>query len=63
METTSGALAHTLQMLAEHQDVQEKLRQEIIAARGSREYIDYDELMNLPYMEAVCKETLRLWVS
>lgn len=60
METTSGALAHILQMLSEHKDVQERLRQEIIEARAGKEYIDFDELMNLPYMEAVCRETLRM---
>ncbi|THH32685.1 hypothetical protein EUX98_g1502 [Antrodiella citrinella] len=61
METTSGALAHTLQVLSEHPDAQEKLRQEIITARGDQEQIDYDELMNLPYLEAVCRETLRMY--
>ena len=60
METTSGALAHILQMLSEHQDVQDKLRQEIIAARGDKEQIGYDELVSLPYLEAICRETLRL---
>ena len=60
METTSGALTHTLQMLSEHKDVQDKLRQEIVAARAGKEYIDFDELMSLPYLEAVCRETLRL---
>lgn len=60
METTSGALAHILQLLAEHQDVQDKLREEIITARGDREQMEYDELMSLPYLEAVCRETLRL---
>ena len=63
METTSGALARILNKLAEHQDVQDKLRQEIIAARGEREEIPYDELVSLAYLEAVCRETLRLWVS
>ena len=37
METTSGALARILQLLSEHQDVQEKLRQEIIAAHAEKE--------------------------
>jgi len=60
METTSGALAHILQVLSEHPDEQEKLRQEIITARGDRDDIGYDELMTLPYLEAVCRETLRL---
>lgn len=60
METTSGALAHILEILAEHAEVQEKLRQEISAARAGREHMDFDELMGLPYLEAVCRETLRL---
>ena len=60
METTSGALARILQLLSEHQDVQEKLRQEIIAAHAEKEFLDFDELMNLPYLEAVCRESLRL---
>ncbi|KAK7696401.1 hypothetical protein QCA50_001055 [Cerrena zonata] len=61
METTSGALARILNKLAEHQDVQDKLREEVIAARGDREEIPYDELVSLPFMEAVCRETLRLY--
>ena len=60
METTSGALARILNKLAEHQDIQDKLHQEIIAARGERDEIPYDELVSLPCMEAVCRETLRL---
>ncbi|KAH8105408.1 cytochrome P450 [Cristinia sonorae] len=61
LETTSSALTHTLQSLSEHQEVQDKLRQEIMTARGGREEIPYDELMSLPYLEAVCRETLRLY--
>lgn len=60
MESTSGALAHILQLLSEHKDVQQRLREEIITARAGRDYIDFDELMALPYLEAVCRETLRL---
>ena len=62
METTSGALAHAIQMLSEHPDAQEKLREELIAARSKsqKEFLNFDELMNLPYLEAVCRETLRL---
>ena len=60
METTSGALSHILHMLAEHQDVQEKLRKEILNASVDGRDVPYDELVALPYMEAVCRETLRL---
>lgn len=61
-ETTSGALSHIIHKLAENQDVQERLRQELVAARDDRDLIPYDELVALPYLEAVCRETLRLWV-
>ncbi|KAI0073344.1 cytochrome P450 [Panus rudis PR-1116 ss-1] len=62
METTSGALAHILHLLAEHQDVQERLREEIRAAKDEcgEQDIPYDTLVSLPYMEAVCREALRL---
>jgi hypothetical protein len=31
-------------------------------ARVERRDISYDDLMALPYLDAVCKETLRLFV-
>ncbi|OSX63042.1 hypothetical protein POSPLADRAFT_1046379 [Postia placenta MAD-698-R-SB12] len=60
MDTTSGALAHTLQLLAECPDVQNKLRAEILEAQGGEQEIPYDTLVDLPYLDAVCRETLRL---
>ena len=62
MDTTSGALARILHLLSTHQDVQNKLRQEIIDARDRHGpgNFDYNELFNLPYLDAVCRETLRL---
>ncbi|KAJ3480631.1 hypothetical protein NLI96_g8210 [Meripilus lineatus] len=59
-ETTSGALAQVLQLLAQHADVQEKLRAEILHVGGDQD-IPYDELMSLPYLDAICRETLRLY--
>jgi len=32
-------------------------------ARAERRDISYDDLMALPYLDAVCKETLRLYVN
>ncbi|RPD54899.1 cytochrome P450 [Lentinus tigrinus ALCF2SS1-7] len=59
MDTTSNALSMTLFLLAQHPEVQEKLRQEILeAAKG--EDLGYDTLVSLPYLDAVCRETLRL---
>ncbi|KAI0754321.1 cytochrome P450 [Daedaleopsis nitida] len=59
MDTTSTALASTLQLLAEHPDVQMKLRSEIVEASNGED-LDYDTLVSLPYLDAVCRETLRL---
>lgn len=58
-DTTSNALARILHILAEKQDVQDKLRAEIVEARNGQD-IGYDQLVELPYLDAVCRETLRL---
>ena len=60
MDTTSGVLGRILFLLSIHQDVQNKLRQEITKARKSGD-LSYDELVALPYLEAVCRETLRMY--
>ncbi|KAL4249906.1 hypothetical protein ABKN59_001980 [Abortiporus biennis] len=60
-DTTSSALTRTLDLLSEHQEVQEKLRKEIINAyEVSASELTYDELVELPYLDAICRETLRL---
>ncbi|KAG5637792.1 hypothetical protein H0H81_003184 [Sphagnurus paluster] len=60
MDTTSNALSRTLHILAQHPEVQEKLRQEIREAREQYGKIPHDELVALPYLDAICRETLRL---
>ena len=59
-DTTLSALCHIVQLLAENQDVQTKLREEIITARKEKGDMGYDDLFDLPYLEAVIRETLRL---
>ncbi len=63
MDTTSSGLSRILWLLANHQDVQDKLRFEIREAQkkktGSTDLL-YDELVNLPYLDAICRESLRL---
>ncbi|ELU42937.1 cytochrome P450 [Rhizoctonia solani AG-1 IA] len=60
-DTTSSALSRTLHLLAEHQDVQVKLREEIRQAYNSYgKNLDYDQLNSLSYLDAVCRESLRL---
>lgn len=58
-DTTSSALSRTLHLLTQHPEVQEKLREEIVDARDGRD-LEYDSLVALPYLDAVCRETLRL---
>ncbi|OBZ67845.1 Docosahexaenoic acid omega-hydroxylase CYP4F3 [Grifola frondosa] len=59
MDTTSNALSLILQLLAEHPDVQDRVRTEILEASNGED-LPYDKLIELPYLDAVCRETLRL---
>ena len=59
-DTTSNALSRILHILAENQDAQDKVRVEVLEAGGGSEDIPYDQLANLPFLDAVCRETLRL---
>ncbi|EMD40943.1 hypothetical protein CERSUDRAFT_103315 [Gelatoporia subvermispora B] len=58
MDTTSSALSRTLHLLCQHPDVQDKLRAELMQARDGKD-IPYDDLVHLPFLDAVCRETLR----
>ena len=61
MDTTSNALSMILHLLGKHPHVQEKLRQEILEAQKQEAAdLSYDTLVSLPYLDAVCRETLRL---
>ncbi|RPD58218.1 cytochrome P450 [Lentinus tigrinus ALCF2SS1-7] len=63
MDTTSGVLAHILHMLAEHPNVQDRLRQEITGAirANDRNNLSYDQLSELTLLDCVCRETLRMF--
>ncbi|KAF8966255.1 cytochrome P450 [Flammula alnicola] len=60
MDTTSSALSRIIHLLATHQDVQDRLRKEIKEAREEDADLPYDKLVSLPYLDAICRETLRL---
>ncbi|KAI0056913.1 cytochrome P450 [Artomyces pyxidatus] len=61
-DTTSISLSRIAQLLSQRQDVQEKLRQELnTAAASSGDELGYEELMGLPYLDAIWRETLRLY--
>ncbi|CDO70229.1 hypothetical protein BN946_scf184942.g29 [Trametes cinnabarina] len=66
MDTTANTLARILHLLAQHPEVQERARAEIIQAveaEGNGDMLDFDRLMELPYLDAICRETLRTYVS
>ncbi|RPD56021.1 cytochrome P450 [Lentinus tigrinus ALCF2SS1-6] len=60
MDTTANAMSRILHLLAQHPNVQEKLRREVVEARACGD-LDYDKLHALPYLDGVCRETLRLY--
>ena len=53
-------MSRILSVLAQNPDEQSKLREEVTKARKERGDLDYDKLQSLPYLDAVCRETLRL---
>ncbi|KAI0718795.1 cytochrome P450 [Cerioporus squamosus] len=60
MDTTSNMLSQILHLLAQKPDVQTRLRKEILGATTGGKELSYDELSTLPFLDAVCRETLRL---
>ncbi|KAG8727621.1 cytochrome P450-dit2, partial [Ceratobasidium sp. 423] len=61
-DTTSSALARTLHLLAERQDTQAKLRAEVREAHEQHgRDLDYEQLNSLTYLDAICREVLRLY--
>ncbi|CDO70522.1 hypothetical protein BN946_scf184569.g65 [Trametes cinnabarina] len=59
-DTTSHVMAQVLEMLSRDQEMQEKARRELLEA-GNGDEILYDRLMSLPILDAICKETLRMF--
>ena len=60
-DTTTSAISRVLHLLSLNPNVQERLREEITVARQAEGDLEYDTLMSLPYLDAVCRETLRLY--
>lgn len=60
-DTTSNALTAMMSILAQHPEIQNNLRAEILEAQARfGEDIPYDELVALPYMDSFIRESLRL---
>ncbi|KAF7970683.1 hypothetical protein HWV62_23282 [Athelia sp. TMB] len=58
-DTTSSALSRILHLLAQNPDIQIALRKEIRDARSQNGDLDYSSLDDLPYLDAIIRETLR----
>ncbi|KAL7277359.1 hypothetical protein ACG7TL_009219 [Trametes sanguinea] len=63
MDTTSNILSRVLHLLAQHSNVQDEVRREVMIAKAHSDQLDYDELHALPFLDAVCREALRLYPS
>ncbi|KAF7352323.1 hypothetical protein MVEN_01196000 [Mycena venus] len=60
-DTTAATLTFAVYMLAEHPDMAERLRKEILDTVGSSRMPTYDDLRNMKYLRAFINETLRLY--
>ncbi|XP_005093673.2 cytochrome P450 3A9 [Aplysia californica] len=60
-ETTSSTLRSLLYLLAQNQDIQDKVIQEIDTVLDGRTEPEYEDLTNLKYTEQVIKEAIRLF--
>ena len=60
-ETTSSTLAFTTWALAQNPDIQTKLRDEVMTIQGEPTFDDFADPNRLPYLDAVCKEAMRMF--
>ncbi|XP_034937249.1 cytochrome P450 9e2-like [Chelonus insularis] len=60
-ETSSTVMGYVAHQLAYHQDVQDRLRQEVDDLFVSNSEITYESLNDMTYMDMVLSETLRLY--
>ncbi|XP_030453217.1 cytochrome P450 93A2-like [Syzygium oleosum] len=60
VDTTSASMQWAIIELLKHPQLLKKLRKEIDSAVGSTRLVNESDVQNLPYLQAVVKETLRL---
>nr|ARI68319.1 CYP9A113 [Mythimna separata] len=60
-ETVSAGLSFLLYELALNPDIQERLAQEIKETDAKNGGLDFNSIQNMPYMDMVISELLRLW--
>ncbi|KAJ7499680.1 cytochrome P450 monooxygenase pc-2 [Mycena latifolia] len=60
-DTTAATLTFGVYMLAEHPEIMERLRKEILSTVGNSKMPTYDDLRSMKYLRAFINETLRLY--
>ncbi|KXJ73463.1 hypothetical protein RP20_CCG015756 [Aedes albopictus] len=60
-ETSSVAISFMLYEIAKNPEVQKRLRQELLKVTTDNGTVSYDSLLELPYLDQVVNESLRLW--
>ena len=63
MDSSSSALSRVICLLGENPEIQSQLRHELREAKNinNGQELDYDQIINLPFLDAVIRETLRLY--
>lgn len=63
--STQSALTSTIALLCEHQETQTRLRDEVVLLLSTAEEMGWDQAIakvaQIPYLQAVCHESLRLF--
>eukprot|EP01117_Protostelium_nocturnum_P014325 TRINITY_DN5447_c0_g1_i1.p1 TRINITY_DN5447_c0_g1~~TRINITY_DN5447_c0_g1_i1.p1 ORF type:complete len:509 (+),score=127.75 TRINITY_DN5447_c0_g1_i1:211-1527(+) len=62
-DTTAHTLSWVFYLLAQRPDVEAKLLEEIKGGMGDSDHISYEKLGQLKYMNAIIKETMRVYPS
>ena len=62
-DTTAGTLSFTFQELSTNPNIFKKLRREILDKVGKETRPTYEDIKNMPYLQHVMNETLRLYPS
>ncbi|PNX89813.1 cytochrome p450 83b1-like protein [Trifolium pratense] len=62
IDTTSATLVWAMTALIRNPRVMKKVQEEIRNLGGKKDFLDENEIQNFPYMKAVIKESLRLYL-